>query len=86
MSWILRYAAFHLLRQGNVIGTLGQTKHLSGDTDTALVQNLDGVLVALADLAKHVLLGDDNVIKVEDTCGGGTDTELNEIDSKKYTA
>lgn len=57
-------------------GAKGKTGHLGGNTDAALVEEGDGVLVAVAALAKQVLLGDDDVVKVEDAGGGGADAEL----------
>lgn len=54
----------------------GQTGHLSGDTNTALVQYADGVLVSLSLLAEQVALGDDAVVEVEHTSAAGTNTKL----------
>ena len=56
--------------------TKGKTGHLSGDTDTALVQDVDGVLVTLAFFTKQVGLGDDNVVEVEHASAARPDTEL----------
>lgn len=61
---------------GVLKGTKGQAGHLGSDADAALVEEADGVLVALAALAEQVLLGDLDVVKVEDAGGGGADAEL----------
>lgn len=57
-------------------GSEGKAGHLGGDADAALVEEADSVLVALAALAEEVLLGDDDVVEVEDACAAGADAEL----------
>jgi hypothetical protein len=61
---------------GVVEGALGRADHLRADADAALVEGLDGDLVALAHLAEHVLLGDLAVL--EDQLAGArrADAEL----------
>ncbi|KAF1730330.1 hypothetical protein CRV24_009791 [Beauveria bassiana] len=57
-------------------GAEGEAGHLRGDADAALVEDANGVLVAVAGLAEQVLLGDDDVVKVEDAGGAGADAKL----------
>lgn len=57
-------------------GAEGEAGHLGGDADAALVEDADGVLVALAALAEDVLLGDVDVVEVEDAGAAGADAEL----------
>lgn len=61
---------------GVLPGTESEAGHLGGDADTALVEDADGVLVALAALTEDVLLGDVDVVKVEDAGAAGADAEL----------
>lgn len=68
--------ALHHVRESNVKGTLGASDHLSSNTDTALVQRVNGVLVTFTDLAENILLWHLDIIKVEDAGGRGADTEL----------
>jgi len=57
-------------------GTKCQAGHLSSNTNTALVQDLNGILVTLALLTKKVALGNDDVVKVQHASAAGPDTEL----------
>ncbi|KAH6608409.1 Protein kinase C-like protein [Trichoderma cornu-damae] len=57
-------------------GAEREAGHLGGDADAALVEDADGVLVALAALAEDVVLGDDDVVEVEDAGAAGADAEL----------
>lgn len=57
-------------------GAEGEAGHLGGDADAALVEDADGVLVALAALAEDILLGDVDVVKVEHAGAAGADAEL----------
>lgn len=68
--------ALHHVGQSNLVGTLGGTDHLGGNTNTALVQRVNGILVAVADLAEDILLGNADIIEVKDARGRGADTEL----------
>lgn len=61
---------------GVLKGAEGEARHLGGDADAALVEEADGVLVALAALAEDVLLGDVHVVKVDDAGRRGLDAEL----------
>ena len=56
------------VRHGLVERTLCEAKHLRGDADAALVQNLDGNFIAFAHAADYVVLWDFEVVEVEGTC------------------
>lgn len=53
------------VRHGLVKGALGETDHLRGNADAALVEDLDRVLVALALLADEVLERDPDLVKID---------------------
>ena len=55
---------------------LSQAQHLSADTDAALVENLDGDLVALANLTHDAVLGDLHVRERYGAGGRSADAEL----------
>ena len=56
--------------------TLRETDHLGANTDTALVEDLNGNLVALAFLANEVLDRHLDLVKVDSAGATGADTEL----------
>lgn len=62
---------------GSIVkGTLGTSNHLGGDTDSTLVQDLDGDLVTLADLADNVFLGNLDIVKAQETSRGASNSQL----------
>lgn len=61
--------ALEEIRQSNIISTLSETNHLGSDTNTTFIQDFNSILVSLADFTKNVLLGNLDIIKVEDTGG-----------------
>lgn len=63
---LAKLLSFHHVRQGDVVSALRSADHLGGNTDTTLVQGVDGVLVAMANLTQHVLLGNLHIVKVQD--------------------
>lgn len=66
----------HYLPGSILPSTQGKTCHLGSNTNTALIQHTDGILVALTLFSQQVALGDDDVIKVEHTGARGPDTKL----------
>lgn len=68
--------ALEEVRESGIEGALGKTQHLGSNTDTALVQDLNSILVALSDLSEDVASGDNNIVKVEGACRRGADSEL----------
>ena len=50
---------------------LSQAHHLSAYTDTTLIQNWNGILVALAYFAKNIFCWHFAIIKMNGTCWGG---------------
>lgn len=61
--------ALEEIRQSNIISTLSETNHLGSDTNTTFIQDFNSILVSLANFTKNVLLGNLDIIKVEDTSG-----------------
>ena len=57
-------------------GAERKASHLRCDTDAALVQQRNGVLVALKFLTEQVILGDFNIVKVDDAGTAGFDAKL----------
>src|SRR4029450_9661308 len=55
---------------------LGQSDHLRANPNSPFVERLDGDLVSLTDLAKHVLFLYHAVFHYQLACRAGADTEL----------
>lgn len=73
---LLELRALKRVRDHLVKHALRETDHLSADTDAALVENLNGDLVALALLADEVLGRHLDLVKVDGARARGADTEL----------
>ena len=56
------------IASGVVESTKSETGHLSSNTNSTLVEDADGVLVTLATLAEKVLLGDLDIVEVDNAC------------------
>jgi hypothetical protein len=64
------------IRHSNIKSTLSKTNHLSSDTNATLVENLNGIFVALADFTENILLGDLDIVKVKNASRRSADTKL----------
>jgi hypothetical protein len=53
-----------------------ETGHLCGDADAAFVQEANGVFVALEFFAEKILLGDFNIVKIDDAGTARPDTQF----------